>query len=130
MTVYNLQFQVTAFSSIDTVPLGSPQNLSAVPVDSTTLLITWMPPLASLQNGIIRNYKLSVTETETTTTTLFTLNDVLSHTVRDLHPFYNYEVRMAAVTVGDGPFSDLVGVQLPESCTLTAIHVCCDMICF
>ena len=106
------------------MPVGSPQNLSAVPLDSSTLLISWRPPLAALQNGVIRSYKLSIVEAETATETLVTLDDVLSHTVQDLHPFYNYEVEIAGVTIGDGPFSDPVRAQLPESCALATIHVC------
>ena len=112
---------VTVASFFHTVPVGSPQNLSAIPMDSSTLHISWEPPLAALQNGLIRSYKLSIVETETVTATLLTLDDILSHTLHDLHPFYNYEVEIAAVTIGDGPFTDPLRVQLPEFCMLTAI---------
>lgn len=109
--------------SLHIVPVGSPQNLSAVPVDSSTLLISWTPPEFALQNGLIRSYNLSIYETETTTRTHLPLEEVLSVSVSDLHPFYNYEVEIAAGTIGDGPFSSSVQVQLPESCmSSSTIH--------
>lgn len=34
--------------------------------------------------------------------------------IQDLHPFYLYQLRVAAVTVEPGPFSDLIDCTMPE----------------
>lgn len=39
-------------------PAGPPLNLSARPVSSTDILITWMPPLQELRHGEIQGYNI------------------------------------------------------------------------
>ena len=34
--------------------------------------------------------------------------------VEDLHPFYDYQLRMATETVDIGPYSDIVSWRMPE----------------
>lgn len=46
-----------------TVP-GDPQDVKAVPINSTTIKVTWKPPLAKDRNGIIRGYHIHVQETK------------------------------------------------------------------
>ena len=36
-------------------------------------------------------------------------------TLEHLHPFYTYTCRIAAETVGRGPFSEYITIQLPEA---------------
>lgn len=44
-----------------TVP-GEPQDVLAVPVNSTTIKVTWKPPKEKNRNGIIRGYHIHVQE--------------------------------------------------------------------
>ena len=82
-------------------------------IDSTTLMISWMPPPLEHQNGIIREYQVNITERETgiahhLTTAATTL------TVSSLHPFYTYDCTLAAFTIAEGPYSVEVNITMPE----------------
>jgi len=79
--------------------------------DHSSIVLEWDPPPILLTNGIITAYIIQVTERETglmfehnSTETLITLNS--------LHPHYIYECRIAARTVGTGPFSTVFAVQV------------------
>lgn len=41
---------------------GDPQDVTAVAVNSTTVLVTWTPPAEKDRNGIIRGYHVHVQE--------------------------------------------------------------------
>ena len=96
-----------------TVPTSPPQNLSGVPISSIEIMLQWIPPILSGQNGIIRSYTIVVLDIQTSTTTVFhnSNGSVLIHL---LHPFYNYEMSVAADTVGTGPFTTPVVVRTLE----------------
>ena len=103
----------TLFYFFPPAPTGPPLHVSRSPLNSTTLLLSWQPPLSQHRNGVIREYRVNITEVEsgrhfqnTTTTT--------SITIPFLHPYYNYLCSIAAYTVGIGPFSSAVRVQMPE----------------
>ena len=82
-------------------------------MDSTTLLISWMPPQFEHQNGVIREYRVNITETETGIAyRLFTAATTL--TVSSLHPFYTYDCIIAAFTIAEGPYSVEVNITMPE----------------
>ena len=82
-------------------------------MDSTTLLISWMPPPFEHQNGVIREYRVNITETETGTAyRLFTTATTL--TVSSLHPFYTYDCIIAAFTIAEGPYSVEANITMPE----------------
>ena len=54
----NVEFTVN-FIYHSSVPTESPQNITAISVDSTSILITVYPPSSDHQNGPIRNYTIS-----------------------------------------------------------------------
>ena len=89
--------------------------MSASAINSTSLLASWMPPQRSQQNGIIRQYRIILTESETGVITYYTIQNSLQTTLTDLHPYYNYQVTVAAITIGLGPYSTEATVQLPEA---------------
>ena len=65
-------------------------------------------------NGLIRRYIVSVTELETgTTEQFFTVEDNI--TIRGRHPFYRYSYVVAAVTIGQGPYSASSIIHMPEA---------------
>ncbi len=73
----------------------------------------WSPPTFEEVNGIIQHYVLSITELETGEVhTRMTSSLVL--VINDLHPYYTYECKVAAATVGLGPYSNAVTIQLNE----------------
>ena len=96
-------------------------------INSTTLLISWMPPPKEHQNGVIREYRVNITESETEmayrlTTAATTL------AVYSLHPFYTYECIVAAFTIAEGQYSVEVNITMPEDGMFQYSNVCrsCD----
>ena len=86
-------------------------------LSSTSISLSWIAPPLIDQNGIIREYRVTVTEVETdyvqeltsTATTLI---------VSSLHPYYNYQCSVSAYTVSQGPYTDNITVQTFEDGTL------------
>jgi len=79
---------------------------------------TWSaPPLVSIP-GILQNYVVKLREIETGQ--MWTFVSVAAHiNVGSLHPYYNYECKVAAHTIaGTGPYTQAVIVQTHEACTL------------
>lgn len=97
------------------VPSGSPKHVWGYSVDSTTINISWTPPLPAFRNGKIINYSISVTEIETRETFNYS-TELTWYILQSLHPFYNYRLEVAAVTLaGSGPSSIPLIVQtLPD----------------
>ena len=56
------------------------------------------------QNGIVREYVVNITETNTGST-IQKLSTTNSLTVENLHPYYTYSVMVAAYTIESGPYS-------------------------
>ena len=96
------------------VPTGPPQAVEVRSDNSTTLVLSWQPPATENQNGIIVHYIVNITEMETGRLLSFTTVNTTTLSVPMLHPFYTYTCIVAAVTVGVGPYSTTVGVELPE----------------
>ena len=87
-------------------------------IDSRTLMISWMPPPFEHQNGIIREYQVNITESETEMVYHLT-TAATSLTVPSLHPFYTYNCTVAAFTVAEGPYSLEVNITMPEDGTFS-----------
>ena len=82
-------------------------------VDSTTVSLSWGPPLLENQNGVIRKYIIAATETDTENE--YTWESVSTNiAIHSLHPFYTYQFTLAAYTIQRGPFSYIVTLQTPE----------------
>ena len=56
------------------------------------------------QNGIVREYVVNITEVSTGST-VQKVSTTNSLTLDNLHPYYTYEVVVAARTIENGPFS-------------------------
>ena len=96
------------------VPKTSPQNISVVSLDHSTIQVTWSPPAKEHQNGIIRSYTVIVVHEESNFHQKVSVNDT-SLFVPDLKPFHTYNVQIAAHTIGTGPFSSWRNVTTPQS---------------
>lgn len=100
------------------VPTGPPDIDNYFAQDSTTIVFTWSPPGADLQNGVIREYRVQVQEIETGNFSLYTSFST-SIEISSLHPDYTYDIRVAAVTIAIGPYSAIVNITTPEDGELT-----------
>ncbi len=87
--------------------------MSAAASDSKTIVVSWNPPAPYEQNGVIDYYILKVAETETRLEFTLTPNATIQ-VVYNLHPYYTYQLSVAAVTIGQGPFSTEYTITTPE----------------
>ena len=101
-------------------PSNAPTSVQGIPLNATTLFMLWQAPQSHHHNGIITAYHVLLREVQTDSTTLHVLtSNTTSTVISDLHPSYQYEVQVAAVTVAIGPYSNTAVIQLPESGTFT-----------
>ena len=100
--------------SMYAAPSSPPTEVNVLDVTSSNFTVQWAPPPAHTHNGIIRAYRINVTELntarnfvrQTSRTSL-----VLSH----LHPYYVYHLTVLAITVSDGPPTKGVTVTTLET---------------
>jgi len=101
--------------SIFTVPSDSPRILQSVIVNSSTMLVTWLPPPPEYQNGIITAYVVNVSLEGSHTENQLSTTCSLNLTLERLHPFSTYIMVVAAETdIGRGPFSSPFEIHTPE----------------
>ena len=90
--------------------------MSVTFVNATALFLRWLPPPPDQQNGIIVQYTIIVTELSTSTSIDIVSTSNKTYTVvGNLHPFYQYDIQVAAGTISTGPPSDSISIQMPES---------------
>ena len=96
------------------VPTDHPANFTGIPHNSTSFTLSWDPPPLEHHNGIIREYRVNVTERLTGRALQFstTTTDLV---VTDLRPFYEYDCVVVVVTVDEGPHSSAIVVRTREA---------------
>ena len=82
-------------------------------VTATSLTLTWQPPSFESRNGVIQQYSIEIVEVNTGRI-MTTTSNTTGVTVGNLHPFYTYNCRIAAETIGVGPYTTPITVQLDE----------------
>ena len=89
-------------------PSGPPQSISGSVISSTSVQLSWSPPLSVHQNGLIQSYTILVFEQQTNTTVEehqdFQENMII---ITSLHPHYDYTLSVAAHTVTLGPYGSV-----------------------
>ena len=75
--------------------------------------LSWDPPPPREQNGIIREYRINISEVETGGV-LYFVSVGTQLDVSMLHPFYTYEWVVSAYTIGNGPYTDISTLMTPE----------------
>ena len=81
-----------------------------------TIELIWEPPPLDTHNGIIRQYAIDYYVFETRENVYRLLADNSTSTVvTDLHPYYTYSFKVAAVTIAAGPQSIAVTAKTLES---------------
>lgn len=93
-------------------------------MDSTSLRLTWTPPLEANQNGVLIAYKISYTKISLGNAVPFDSQTYMTievdaskrtHDIGNLDKWTVYELKMAASTIkGDGPWSTPVSAQTDE----------------
>jgi hypothetical protein len=93
------------FIACHTVPSSAPENPKCDVLSSSSIYVTWSPPLTENQNGKIRGYKVSFVpfdeyhdkpHTVATTTNQF-------YTIENAKKYTNYTISVLAYTsMGDG----------------------------
>ncbi|XP_030241629.1 tyrosine-protein phosphatase Lar isoform X4 [Drosophila navojoa] len=99
---------------------GDPQDVKATPLNSTSIHVSWKPPLEKDRNGIIRGYHIHVQEMRDEGKGFlnepfkFDVVDTLEYSVTGLQPDTKYSIQVAALTrKGDGDRSTAVIVKTP-----------------
>ena len=113
---------ITVLSILYTAPTAAPINIEAYQFNSTSVFLSWRPPLVQYQNGIVRGYYIHVELNSTDEVELSEVNSTeteFEHITQDQHllmdnlqPFAVYTCRVAAYTVERGPFSEPLTVVL------------------
>jgi receptor-type tyrosine-protein phosphatase Q len=94
-------------------PSSSPVNFTGLSLSSTSISLSWSPPPLEHRNGIIRSYAINSTELETNNT--FSYTSVSTNLrINSLHPYYQYQFIVTAVTIGSGPPSSSITVRTKE----------------
>ena len=93
-----------------------------------SLSLNWQAPPFEETNGAIQNYVIAIHEVETGRN-FTTTSNTTQVTLEPLHPYYTYMCSIAAETVGIGPFSEHITIQLPEAGQFMfthnrVVHVC------
>ena len=106
-------------SLLNIAPSSAPQNVTVTALSPYSIFLDWFPPPSNSQNGVIREYRVNVTEVETGTEFNLTTT-ATSITVPFLHPYYTYECVISAYTVATGPYAEFT-VMTPEDGTLNKL---------
>ena len=93
-------------------PSAGPKNLSPSFTNSSSVSLSWDSPDPDKVNGIIIHYIIKVFNVETLISTEHT-SQVTSITLNNLHPYYNYNCSIAAVTIALGVATN-IAFTMPE----------------
>ena len=97
-------------------PTSYPMNFTGYSSNSTSIFLEWQLPQHQSRNGHIISYSIIVREIPTNKTFSLFKTEVSQHLLINLlHPFYEYECRVAASTsIGQGPFGPTIIVTTLE----------------
>lgn len=93
-------------------PTSPPQNLLVTILSSSSANIEWSAPPFTEQNGLISHYIITLYAHETGESVTYNVTLQSLH-LNNLHPFYTYDYRVAAITIGPGP-NALTSFQMNE----------------
>ena len=111
---YHLTFD-SLHHTLISVPTSPPLNPTGVADTSRSLSLSWDPPPPGDQHGMLRHYIVNITEVETGRTIQHTTQGPTpSIQVPLLHPYYTYQWRVSAYTVGEGPYTSVSTLNTPE----------------
>ena len=96
---------------IHAVPTASPIDIKIHQLNSTSIFLSWKPPLIEYQNGIIQGYYVELTSTNSAASQYTTSDQYLL--IDSLQLYTSYIYRVAAYTIiGKGPLSEPLTIVL------------------
>ena len=107
-------------------PSASPQDLTTIVINSTSISVSWIPPPLPDQNGDIIGYQLVITNQDMSNSSGYVVNitNITTYVAINLQEFEVYSFETAAMTViGLGPFSDVVTDQTFEDSKYMYVHI-------
>ena len=103
-----------------------PLNLNGNASSSSTIQLQWDPPPAQYHNGEIDSYTVLCKTNTNGEDIVLTYSSLTTNiTISGLHPYYTYNCSVSAVTVDQGPFSDIIHITTMEEGKLEtpSIHI-------
>ena len=97
-------------------------NLQGNAVNSTAIQLQWEPPPLADQNGVIHSYLINISVAETGSSFQLT-SETNALNISSLHPYYTYNITVAALTIAPGPYGVVLTIRMPEDgmdCCLTS----------
>lgn len=113
-------------------PAGAPLNLSARPLSSTEILVTWMPPLAELRHGEIQGYNIGYKTSTSSNSNNYNFTSISGDgdegtgelMLTNLMKYTRYTIVIQAFNqVGSGPQSEPTTAQTLED-GLLSLSIC------
>lgn len=91
-------------------PSAAPWSFTVTVQSSRSLLLSWTPPPEENRGGTIQGYRVDILEVETGTRQQYTTGQsVKRYQATMLHPYYNYQCKVAAYnSAGTGPYTSVV----------------------
>ena len=100
-------------------PSQAPQSLSGIASSSTSITLSWSPPLPEYRNGLIISYYVNITLIETGTSVYYNTTHT-TFSITGLIPYTSYSCIVAAETsIGRGPFTTLFTIITQEDGRIT-----------
>lgn len=93
-----------------TAPTGAPIGVQGYSQSSSTIFLSWSPPLIEHQNGIIQHYHINITNTVTNNQETI-ITGATNFVFKDLEPNLTYTFTVAAYTIAMGPSSEPIQVS-------------------
>ena len=110
------------------VPSSAPMNLQGNAVNSTAIQLQWEPPPLADQNGVVRSYLIYISVVETGS--VFQLNsETNALNISSLHPYYTYNITVAALTIAPGPYGVVLTIRMPEDGMDCCATSACSSLC-
>ena len=115
-------------------PTGSPVSVTVKAINSSSVSVGWSKPGKNVLHGNLIRYEIEyrrvvcnetdpVNVEDKSWKSINVTNTSLSEEIGNLVFWSCYEVRMRAVTVGDGPYSNTIDVRTMEHGKLLFLHV-------
>ena len=127
--VQNIQLYVYFYISLYTSeynsePLTPPTALTVLEITSSSLTVSWRPPLGQFEEGNTIHYLINVTDTKGKSVVNEVNSTVLSIRVPELLPDHVYQVAVAAVS-GErvGPSTTLLARTSPATGVYVYIYI-------
>ena len=101
-------------------PTAAPRNVTALSVNPSSLLVSWLPPLLVDHNGNLTGYTVSYSRVGSNNVHSVQLSaNVTMYKITQLVPSTKYRIQVACINInGTGPFSVYIEVSSGDNSKL------------